>query len=87
MSLRRNAVTKVGVSKALQLVGHCLNAAAQRPINNELLLISTKGNDDVQEILAFICVGPCSGKRTIKKSVFICGLKYLCVLCVSVASI
>ena len=56
MSLRRNAVTKVGVSKALQLVGHCLNAAAQRPINNELLLISTKGIDDVQEIFAFICV-------------------------------
>jgi len=56
MSLLRNAVTKVGVSKALRLVGNCLNAAAQRSINNELLLISTKGIDDVQETLAFICV-------------------------------
>jgi len=56
MPLLRNAVMKVGVSKALQLVGNCLNAAAQTTINNELLLISTKGIDDVQEILASICV-------------------------------
>ena len=79
MSLLRNAVTKVGVSKALRLVGNCLNAAAQRSINNELLLISTKGIDDVQETLAVYLRGAVLRQADHNKhpclSAFICGLK------------